>query len=263
MQLETLRQQPHVSVNQLKTFLACPRKYRLQYIERIEPAFRPVAMAFGSAFHEAFALRMTKLQSQEPLPNGQLHEHFAEAMRLELSSPGPPVLFEDDEDEPLLVRRGHAMIDALVRTFPRPDRVLAVEQPFRIELVDSGTGEVAELPLVGAIDAIVERGQRTVGIELKTGARRWAEDGLLFDLQITAYQRVLRTDWNDSAQIELVLVTKSDRPDVQLERLARTREDEDELVAVTSSVLRGVDAGVDHPVRGWRCKTCPYMSACR
>jgi PD-(D/E)XK nuclease superfamily len=46
---------PHLSVLQLKTFLQCPKKYTFQYIERVEPAFRPIALAFGTAWHETLA----------------------------------------------------------------------------------------------------------------------------------------------------------------------------------------------------------------
>jgi putative RecB family exonuclease len=47
--LQQLRALPHISVSQLKCFLGCPKKFRLHYIDRIEPAFRSVALAFGSA----------------------------------------------------------------------------------------------------------------------------------------------------------------------------------------------------------------------
>jgi hypothetical protein len=28
-------------------------------------------------------------------------------------------------------------------------------------------------------------------------------------------------------------------------------------------VLRAVDAGVDHPLRGWQCRCCQFAGACR
>ena len=63
-------------------------------------------------------------------------------------------------------------------------------------------------------------------------------------------------------EMKLVLTTKAKRPAVQAEPFVRTSGDEDDLVAVAAGVLRAVDAGVDHPIRGWPCKGCPYMAVC-
>ena len=38
--------------------------------------------------------------------------------------------------------------------------------------------------------------------------------------------------------------------------------DEDDLAYVARGVLRAVAAGVDHPIRGWQCKGCPFMAVC-
>jgi CRISPR/Cas system-associated exonuclease Cas4 (RecB family) len=51
-----LRQDPHVSFTQLDTYLRCPLRYRLQYVDRVEPDFVPAALALGSGIHGAAAL---------------------------------------------------------------------------------------------------------------------------------------------------------------------------------------------------------------
>ncbi len=45
----------HFSYSQLNTYLMCPLRYRLQYVELIPPAFNTSALVFGSAVHEAVA----------------------------------------------------------------------------------------------------------------------------------------------------------------------------------------------------------------
>jgi CRISPR/Cas system-associated exonuclease Cas4 (RecB family) len=49
---------------------------------------------------------------------------------------------------------------------------------------------------------------------------------------------------------------------VQVESLVRSGADEDDLAYLARGVLRAVEAGVDHPIRGWQCKGCPYMAVC-
>ena len=50
-----LRHDPHVSFTQLDTYLRCPLRYRLQYVDRVEPDFVPAALALGSGIHGAAA----------------------------------------------------------------------------------------------------------------------------------------------------------------------------------------------------------------
>jgi ATP-dependent helicase/DNAse subunit B len=45
----------YISISQVKSYLRCPRQYRLRYIMGLRPAFVPLALAFGSAIHSALA----------------------------------------------------------------------------------------------------------------------------------------------------------------------------------------------------------------
>ncbi len=260
--LQVLRQQPHLSVSQLKSFLICPRRYRLQYIDRVEPAFRPVSLVLGSAMHHAVAAYFVDVDAHEPACRDQLQHLLRDELVHTLRDNGPPVLFDDAEDEEKLLGAASAMLDAFLTGVPTFDSVKAVEQPFELELVDPGTGEVVEMPLIGAVDAVVvEQGQTTV-LELKTSKRRWSPDQLAFDLQLSAYTVAMREDYGDVALL-LAVTTKTKVPQLVLERPTRGTSDETDLVATAVSVVRGVQAGVDHPVRGWACRSCPQNYACR
>jgi PD-(D/E)XK nuclease superfamily len=50
-----LRQDPHVSFTQLDTYFRCPLRYRLQYVDRVQPDFVPAALVLGSGIHGAAA----------------------------------------------------------------------------------------------------------------------------------------------------------------------------------------------------------------
>jgi hypothetical protein len=62
--------------------------------------------------------------------------------------------------------------------------------------------------------------------------------------------------------VSLIVSTKARKPDVQIERLVRHPQDEDELVELAVTVLAAVEAGIDHRIRGWQCKCCPFAGAC-
>lgn len=162
-------------------------------------------------------------------------------------------------DEGVLIDKAIQMLEVFVAEVRLPDEVVDVERAFSLELYDPNTGEALDVPLIGAIDAVMVENGNTVLWELKTGKRRWSLDQLAYDLQPTAYLLAMQ---EEKPAMKLVLTTKGAKPAVQIEPLTRSAADEDDLAYIARGVLRGVGAGVDHPIRGWQCKGCPYMAVC-
>ena len=105
----------YVSVSQAKTYLMCPRKYELKYIRGAEAAFVPVALAFGSAFHEALAAHYLELKTTgEPLRRDLLLDVFRSGWEKAIDGPIPlQGDEEDDEGEQWLLihkRDAHAVV---------------------------------------------------------------------------------------------------------------------------------------------------------
>jgi len=262
MTLSDLRALPHFSASQLKTFIQCPRKYRFHYIDRIEPEFRPIALAFGTAWHETIGAHLLPPVRDQWLSREQLQAHFSDSLTEQVNEDGPPVLFEDAEDLGKCVDLGLRMLDTFILRVPRPDQVLEVERAFVLELAHPVTGEIAPVPFVGAMDAVVVDGGRTEIWELKTGKKKWSADQMEYDPQPTAYVMAARELGHQDAEVKLLVTTKTSKPDVQIERLVRRRGDERELAETVLDVLHAVKAGVDHRVRGWGCRSCAFGSVC-
>jgi putative RecB family exonuclease len=262
MSLADLRAIPHLSVSQLKTFLQCPKKYTLQYIERAEPAFRPIALAFGTAWHETIGAHLLPHVKDQYLSREELRTLFRDVLTEEVSKEGPPVLFEDEEDLGQTVDLGLRMLDAFILGVPRPDEVLDVERAFVLELAHPVTGEIAPVPMIGAIDAIVVDAGRPAVWELKTGKKKWSADQLEWDAQMTCYAMAAHELGHDDPELKLLVTTKAKEPQVQVERLLRHRADRQELAETALTVLQAVNAGIDYRVRGWGCKTCTHAGVC-
>ncbi len=252
----------HLSVSSLKEFLACPRKFRLRRIDKLVPEYRAAALAFGFAFHEGVAFTLHKHSIGEPASDEAVSTHFRDALRKQLHAGEVPVLFEDAETEDTLADKGVQMLRSFWQAVPLPDRVIGIEQRFTLQIHDPETGEILP-PLVGSIDAAVEVDGKPVVWELKTARQRWAEDKLVHDFQPTGYQRAFRQRYGVNPELMLAVVTKARQPTVQLVTLRRGPEDERELLETASSICRAVEAGVDHRVRSWACKSCEYAGACR
>jgi hypothetical protein len=262
MTLADLRGLPHFSISQLKTFLQCPRKYRFTYVDRVEPEFRPIALAFGTAWHETIAVHLLPPITDQLLSREALQATFRDSLTEQVNQDGPPVLFEDEEDVGKTVGLGLRMLDAFLDKVPRPEQVLGVEVPFVLELEHPATGEIASVPLVGGIDAIVHDERETFVWELKTGKKKWSADQLQYDPQPTAYSMASRELGHNDAQVKLLVTTKTVKPDIQVQRLVRRPTDERELAETLLDVLHAVKAGVDVRIRGWGCRSCAYASRC-
>jgi hypothetical protein len=263
MSLADLRAIPHFSISQLKTFLQCPKKYTLQYIERAEPAFRPIALAFGTAWHTVIGHHLSHSTREEPVSREELRDLLRQSLEAEVIRDGIPVLFDTAEANlGTSIDLGIRMLDVFLDKVPLPDEVLGIEVPFVLELAHPVTGEIASLPLIGAIDAIVIESGAPGVWELKTGAKKWSADQLEYDPQVTAYAMAARELGYDDPELKLLVTTKTKSPDLQVERLVRHRADRQELAETALTVLHAVSAGVDYRVRGWGCKTCAHAGAC-
>lgn len=253
----------YLSASRLKIFLSCPRRFRYQYTERAEPAFRAMALAFGSAFHTAVGSFLLDPMPDHPMARERAHQVFRDALQKEIDEPGPPIVFDDEgENIEQSVDVGIRMLDVLTTRVLRSAKVLAVELAFEMDLVHPDTGEVVGVPFVGAIDAIVERESRPILLEFKTGKKRWSADQIEFDLQPTIYRLAGRSRGYLQAEVELVLTTKSKQPDVQFGRAPRSDADTRELVETAGSIVDAIRNGVEYRQRSWQCRTCPFADRC-
>lgn len=254
--LSDLRSKPHTSISAIKCFLQCPRRYRLQYVDRIPAAFRSAFLAFGTAWHDVIDQYLTSNATQD-----ELRQRLRDRLTAALDDKN--IMFdEEDESAATLVDASLRMLDIFLVKVARPERIVAVEVPFSLELTHPVTAEILPVRFIGSIDALVVEEQRETIWELKTGKRKWGADALDFDLQTTSYKMAARELGRGEVDLKLVLTTKGKQPDVQVERLVRHKRDERELVETIFAVHRAVDAGVDHPIRGWQCRTCAWAGAC-
>jgi putative RecB family exonuclease len=261
--LAVLRAENHVSISAITCYLQCPRVYEHRYILGTLPSHRSAALAFGSAIHVALALFYRRLMDGQPEPTClELEAAFTDAWRRELEGP-TPVLLDEGETEDSAVDQGVALIRVFHAQAERPTKVAAVEEPFSIEISDPVTGVVFEERLVGVFDGVVQRPDGGYHIlEHKTGARRWSEDRLAFDLQISAYTFAAPMMGFGNADVQVQLLLKTRIPALELYHPLRTDRDRQDLLHLLAGVLLAVQARAFYPRRDWGCRSCPYAGPC-
>lgn len=242
----------HLSVSQIGTFLACPRKHAFRYVDRLPAERRSSAAALGTAVHAACAWwQEARMGGAEP-DAAEVRRIFDAAWAAELAGEG---IEDAPEDLEALGGTGGQLVQLYIRTgLPVPDDV---EVRFDVPLTDPRSGDELPVPLIGYQDFIVGD---VVG-EVKTTARKaspsqWA-------LQLAGYSYAHRVVHGVRPTMRVVQLVKTKEPKVVVDDVVVSDVEEDWFLEVAAEVHDGIAAGVRHPVPGWMCGGCEFRQACR
>ena len=245
-----------ISISQVNTYLACPLKYRFQYVDKIPRPWRVAAMAFGSSIHAAVEwFHKERLAARNASLEGVLQVFEADwyAQNVE------PLVYSDRESQDFLAAKAKAMLQLYVES-TNGTKPVAVEQPFELELADPATGEVWDVRLRGIID-LVEEGETLV--DLKTAGRTLEAGGLERHLQLSTYALAFLLLNGRIPALRLDMLLKTTKP--RLERHPTTRSLED--LSWTAQLIREVALAIqtEHffPNPSWRCTECEYFAHCQ
>lgn len=245
-----------LSVSQVQGYLFCALKYRFQYVDRIPPAWRPAALAFGSSVHAAAEwFHRERLAGRTPAPDAAADMFAADWYAANLT----PVVFAERESQEILAEKGRELIRLYVEqaggTLPQ-----LIEERFEIDLADPETGEMLDVRLRGVIDLVEQDGTL---VELKTAARTFDTGSLERHLQLSTYAlvRLLQTGAIPKLRIDALLKTKVPR----IDRLPATRTVADLAWTgrLLASVGSAIQAGSFFPNPSYRCSECEYFAQCQ
>ena len=261
--LAVLRAEKHISISSITGYMRCPAQYAHRYIYRTPPSHRAAALAFGTAIHTALALFYQHLMDGQPEPSAEeLADSFSDTWTRELDTDIP--VLQDGNDTPDSAKdRGVAMVKAFHDQAARPHKVLGVEEPFSIEVIDPSTGTPFVERLVGVFDAVVQDEDNTCRIlEHKTAARRWNKTRLDHDLQVTGYTMAAPLVGLPDSAVTLQVLLKTKQPALELYSPTRTDRDRQDLLQIISGVLCAIKVGAFYPVRDWPCASCAFAGPC-
>jgi hypothetical protein len=220
-------------------------------------------MVYGSAVHASLARFYRALMNGDPEPGaGELEAAFADAWKRELNG-NVPVLLDDGETDDSALDNGTALVRRFHEQAPRPHRVLAVEEPFSIQVENPRTQKPVPERLVGVFDAVVQDADGSCHVlEHKATARRWSQDRLAYDLQVTAYSLAAPLMGFGEADVHVQLLLKTKKPSFEVLRATRSDQDRSDLLQVVSGVLAAIQAGAFFANRGWACGGCVFRGPC-
>jgi len=247
---------PTISVSQVNAYLACPLKYRFQYVDQIPRPWRVAGMAFGSSVHAAVEwLHRERLAGRSPdLPQVlRIFEADWYAQNLE------PLVFSERESKDGLLEKGRAMLGLYLESL-NGAKPVAVEQFFELDLSDPETGEVFDVRLRGIVD-LVEEGD--VLVDLKTAGRTLEAGGLERHLQLSVYALAFFLLSGRIPELRLDMLLKTARPRLERHETTRSVQDLSWTARLIQEVSAAIETGHFFPNPSWRCTECEYFAHCQ
>lgn len=253
MTISDLKKAPHISFSQINTMLMCPLKYKYTYIDGIPMPLLPSSMVLGSALHESIAHFYQLHLEGIAATKGELTEVFTKRWREEEEK--TEIRYNGDDREATMI-----LADKLIDVFlekVQPQNVVAIEQPFRIELEGMP-------PLVGVIDLIEEDDSGSpVVVDHKCVGKRISDAELSANMQMTCYSLAAKhLGYQAEPLLRFDTLLKTKIPAYEHQYTIRTDRDRARFLKLIRSVWDAIQKEAFYPNPSFMCATCQYKAIC-
>lgn len=251
----------YLSASRIKTWLLCPQKYKLQYVDRVPWQFYPSAMLLGTAIHRAIETFYSEWQKGKRLPLEEMKSAFSDHWRGEIDGKqlDTKEISEVEDVGTRLLSAFHSSV--------KPCNVIAIEDDFRVPIVNPDTGEILPVDLVGRIDLIEtdDQGQPVI-VDHKCLSKRPSDSDMEYNVQLWAYAFAARMrgdipeDENVLLRIDAIVKLKA--PVFDQRFAVQTPQSDINFFELANSIVKSIDAGIFPPNPGWQCYGCQVRSSC-
>lgn len=230
-----------MSFSGLQSYLMCPQKFRYSYIDKVEPEFVPLSLAFGSAVHLALEASSRAELAGDTLPVTAIES----VMRNGLSD--KRINLEGQSIDGLVSCGGALITEAAAMP---SGTVIGIEQEVEI-------GVTKDFAIIGKIDLLTEETGQTIITDYKTAKKKPSQSDVDSNLQLTTYSIA----YPDSKQRIRALI-KSNKPHCCDVMTTRTDEQRARVLKMFTGVKDAIESGAFYPHESWACTGCQYYKRC-
>ena len=249
----------YLSASRITQYLMCPLKYKLIYVDKVDPDFLPSNLVLGSCIHSAIEGFYHNWQEGVRLTSETVIELFESYF--DAGTDGKTL--EPGCDREAVKNIGKSLLTVFARDV-QPAEVVGIEEKFRIPLVDLDTGEFI-IDLVGVFDLVELDSEGTpVVCDHKSASKRYSDADLESNLQLTAYGLASRDLHKIDGPVLLRIdaMIKNKTPVFDQKFSIRTDATDRKFVKLAIDVLKAIESGIFFPNTGWQCGTCQVKSSC-
>ena len=252
--IETVREKPHWSYSAFQTYLTCPMKYYLRYIEHAEVERTSASIPFGRAFHAVLSKRAMK-GTDYTVEDAKEEFDFFFRGETEVCQ---NLTYKPDEDYWFWEQRGCDMLDVALAEWPDDYTVKSVAEAFSVNV--PGLNK----PLVGEFDLVtIDGGDETI-CDWKTASMKWPAGKADRDLQATTFCYAYQKLHGRMPLFRFDVFTKAKNPAHHQFYTLRSSDDFDRFVYLAGKIEKAINSGLFLPVEScMNCAECAYGGRCK
>lgn len=286
-----------ISATKLSDFLACPRKYKFRYIDKIKPRITSFNLIFGRAMHRAIYECIRNLKCN--FSNLLLEDMEDIAIDADLTkvqrhvSLGEEFVDQFLERDPLGILRDEDARSKAARNIEQ-EITLPVVLPFEAGEPDHLTARI-DLMFAPAGADLLEDSSRITLVDIKTKSQKETPGDLRRDVQLTFYALVynilkfqeyksketniaqfLKSSEDALNSVAHLNFVKTKKPDIQILTSPRNQRDFMSIIIILNHLKeftkRSLEVGrssskitnsdIFYPTLGFNCRFCDYKVIC-
>lgn len=254
----------YVSPTRLNTWLSCPLKFKIRYVDGIREPTSP-NLFLGKQVHRGLEFYYRRRQDGERATVTEVERQIVDLWDDAVSDEG--MCFASQDDENALKQK----CMNLVRTYlgqvdPDEGRPVAVESRLACPLIDPDSDDDLGISLLGYVDLILDGASGPIVVDFKTSARSNTPLDISHEIQLSCYAYALRHMFGETEhELQIRSLIKTKTPKVEIQRYP-TRDDTHfrRLFAVIRAYLDDLHTGRYVYRPGWTCSMCDFReSQCR
>ncbi len=258
MTLDDLRQREHFSYSSINQFFnICSLQWAFQRAYQLKPAFTPVSLAFGSAFHRVLEYVTTQRHEGTTPKNTDAADLFQDLWERQVVEDAN-IRFDEDITRESCGVQGRDMVTCVVDNIDPEEEVLEVNEVFAIPI------EGNERPLIGELDCVVKKNGKRLVVDWKSAARRWPKDKAEKDLQPTAILYAYQQSHGILPDFRFDVVVKNKTPVLEQHVTSRNADNFKRLTHMIQLMDKMVRQEHFCPnEQSFYCNGCPFSDACK
>lgn len=248
----------YLSKSRVNTYTLCAEKYRLKYVEKIEPEKKPTALLEGSALHY---LIENSLVYGKDIPNivDATSEEFWQNIRLEQTEYENAETFSKAKDNILNLAKTFIPIIGELNTYQ-------LETYFEKPLTNPETGVINDDIIVHGYTDIIDSPQPGITriIDIKTTGRtpNTSLANVAPELSMYAYMMAAEFGWHIKLPVSFLYLVKSKTPKVLWLNSERSLPDFMAIYRTLVNVATGIQNELFWKNYGQHCSWCQYHNLC-
>ena len=253
-EIENLKEMPHWSYSAFNTYLTCPMRYYLRYIEHAEVERTTVSIPFGRAFHAVLSERAMKgIDYTVEDAKSDFGVYFKGETEV-----CENLTYKPEENYQFWNQRGCDMLDVALADWPDDYTVKSVAEAFCVDV--PGLSK----PLIGEFDLVVVDGGDETVCDWKTALMKWPNGKADRDLQATVFTYAYQQRHGVNPLFRFDVFTKAKAPAHHQFYTLRTSDDFERFVYLAGKIEKTVNSGIFLPVEScMNCTECAYSERCK